>query len=56
MRYFTVPIVRFFVEDEDGLNFEADDDTSFDESDELLSRLRTQSPDENYRLVAIIDA
>lgn len=45
MRYFTVPIIRFFVEDEAGLNYEADDDTSFDESDELLSSLRKQNPD-----------
>ena len=55
MRFFTVPIVRFFVEDEDGLNFEADDDTSFDEAAELLIRLRKQNPDEEYRLIAIVD-
>lgn len=56
MNYYTVPIVRFFVEDEGGLNFEADDDSSFDETDDLLNRLRKQNPDENYRMVAIVDA
>lgn len=56
MNYFTVPVVRFYVEDESGLNYEPDDDTSFSECDELLSNLRKMNPDENYRMVALIDA
>jgi hypothetical protein len=56
MNYCNVPVVRFYVEGDDGLNYEADDDSSFDDTDDLLNTLRIRNPTEKFYMLAVIDA
>ena len=56
MRYYNVPVVRFYIEDDSGYTYEADDDGSFEDTDYFQTTLRIRNPSENYRMVAIIDA
>jgi len=56
MNYCNVPVVRFYVEGDDGLNYEADDYSSFDDTDDLLNTLRIRNPTEKFYMLAVIDA
>jgi len=51
-----LPVVRYFIGDDDEGAYQANDPTDFNETRELLKRLREESPETQYTLVAEIDA
>lgn len=52
----TIPVVKYFIGDDDEGLHEADNPQDFDESVALLERLRDENPDVLYTLCAEVDA
>jgi hypothetical protein len=54
--YYTLPIVKFLVCDDNEGTHEADNNRDFRETDALLNKLRGENPDVAYTLYAEVDA
>ena len=52
----TIPVVKYFIGDDDEGLHEADNPQGFEESAALLERLRAENPDVLYTLCAEVDA
>lgn len=55
-RFETVLVERYFIGDDDEGIHEADNPASFDDTDALLEKLRSENPTVNYTMCAAIDA
>ena len=56
MNYMNIPVTRFFVASEDEDLLTADNDTSFEDTDELLNQKREDEPDKVWSMYAEINA
>lgn len=52
----TIPVLKYFIGDDDEGIHEADNPQDFDESCALLKRLRDENPETTYTLCAEVDA
>jgi hypothetical protein len=54
--YQTIPVVEYAICDSDEDMHYAEDRNSFDRTDELLHKLRSENPDVEYTMYAEVDA
>lgn len=52
----TIPVLKYFIADDDEGTHEADNPQDFDGACELLERMRKENPDTTYTLCAEVDA
>lgn len=55
-QYMNIPVTQFLISGDDETVHEADDPASFEQTDDLLNRLREENPNVTYSLLAEIDA
>lgn len=55
-KYHSIPVVEYMISDSDEGIHHADNRNSFEQTDELMQKLRADNPDVEYTMFAEIDA